>query len=65
MRRKSTGGIKENLERAKSSPPSNVKAFRSKNYFIIPTLLVESPKIIVGLGDAAAVTDSFFALKMK
>jgi ADP-dependent phosphofructokinase/glucokinase len=60
---KALGGIRENLEKAKSIPPSKIQTLKSKNFFVIPSLLVENPKIIVGMGDVAAVTDSFYALK--
>ena len=60
---KALGGIRENMEKAKSVSRSAVKAEKGDNFFIIPTRVVEAPKIIVGLGDAAAVTDSFYALK--
>jgi len=60
---KALGGIRENLEKAKSVPHSWIPASKGKNFFIIPARIAENPKIIVGLGDAAAVTDSFFALK--
>ncbi len=60
---KALGGIRENLEKAKSIPPSKIQTLKSKNFFVIPSLLVENPKIIVGMGDTAAVTDSFYALK--
>jgi ADP-dependent phosphofructokinase/glucokinase len=60
---KALGGIRENMEKAKSVPRSAVKTWKGDNFFMIPTRIVEKPKIIVGLGDAAAVTDSFYALK--
>jgi ADP-dependent phosphofructokinase/glucokinase len=60
---KALGGIKKNLEKARTVPPSGIRAFKSKNFFIIPSKIVENPKIIVGMGDTAAVTDSFYALK--
>jgi ADP-dependent phosphofructokinase/glucokinase len=60
---KALGGIKQNMEKAKSVPLSATKAEKGRDFFIIPTRVVENPKIIVGMGDAAAVTDSFYALK--
>ena len=60
---KALGGIKENMGKAKSVPISAAKAEKGKDFFIIPTRVVESSKIIVGLGDTAAVTDSLYALK--
>jgi ADP-dependent phosphofructokinase/glucokinase len=60
---KALGGIKQNMEKAKSAPRSAVKAEKGNDFFIIPTRIVENPKIIVGLGDAASVTDSYFAMK--
>ncbi|MCJ7817100.1 MAG: ADP-dependent glucokinase/phosphofructokinase [Candidatus Aenigmarchaeota archaeon] len=60
---KALGGIKENMEKAKSVPSSGVKPSKGRDFLIIPTRIVENPKITVGLGDTAAVTDSFYALK--
>ncbi len=60
---KALGGIKENLGKANKLPISVVSAAKSGNFIIIPTRIAESPKVIVGLGDTAAVTDSFYALK--
>jgi len=60
---KALGGIKQNMEKAKSIQRSTVKTGKGDGFFIIPTRIVESPKIIVGLGDAAAAADSFYALK--
>jgi len=60
---KALGGIKENMEKAKRVPPSKIQPLKSGNFFVIPTKIAENPEIIVGLGDAAAVADSFFALK--
>jgi len=60
---KALGGIKENTEKAKSVPSSGVKPSRGRDFLIVPTRIVENPKITVGLGDTAAVTDSFYALK--
>jgi ADP-dependent phosphofructokinase/glucokinase len=60
---KALGGIKENMDKAKSIPASRVNVSKGKDFLIIPTRIVEEPKIIVGLGDAAAVTDSFYVLK--
>ncbi|HJW96915.1 MAG TPA: ADP-dependent glucokinase/phosphofructokinase [archaeon] len=60
---KALGGIKDNLGKAKAVSLSRIQTVRSKNFFIIPTRIVENPRIIVGLGDAAAVTDSFYAMK--
>lgn len=60
---KALGGIRENLGKAKKLPLSGISAAKSGNFFIIPTRIAESPKVIVGLGDTAAVTDSFYALK--
>ncbi len=60
---KALGGIMENMGKAKSVPYSQVRPFKSGNFFITPTRIAENPKIIVGMGDAAAVTDSFYAMK--
>jgi ADP-dependent phosphofructokinase/glucokinase len=60
---KALGGIRENMGKAKKLPPSGIRAEKGKDSFIIPTRIVENPKVIVGLGDTAAVTDSFYALR--
>ncbi|MEM5812366.1 MAG: ADP-dependent glucokinase/phosphofructokinase [Candidatus Aenigmatarchaeota archaeon] len=60
---KALGNIKDNLENARSVPFSGVQLIKQKNFFIIPSRIVEKPKIIVGMGDAAAVTESYYALK--
>jgi ADP-dependent phosphofructokinase/glucokinase len=60
---KALGGIKENMEKAKKLPRSRVAPSKGGNFLLVPTLVAENPKVIVGLGDTAAVTDSFYALK--
>ena len=60
---KALGGIRENMRKAGTAPFSRVRPLKGEDFFIIPTRIVEKPKIIVGLGDAAAVTDSFYAMK--
>ena len=60
---KALGGIKENMEKARTAPLSGVRPSGGRDFLIVPTRIVENPKITVGLGDAAAVTDSFYALK--
>jgi ADP-dependent phosphofructokinase/glucokinase len=60
---KALGGIKENLEKAGAVHSSGIPALKSGNFFIIPSRIVENPEIIVGMGDATAVTDSYFAMK--
>ncbi len=60
---KALGGIKKNMKKAKSVAFSGVKTSKGRDFFIIPTRIVENPKIIVGLGDTAAATDSYYGLK--
>jgi ADP-dependent phosphofructokinase/glucokinase len=60
---KALGGIKENLQKAGKVPLSGIRPLKSRNFLLMPSRIVENPKIIVGMGDTAAVTDSFFAMK--
>jgi ADP-dependent phosphofructokinase/glucokinase len=60
---KALGGIRENMEKAESIPYSGIKPYKGKDFFITPARVMKNPKIIVGMGDTAAVVDSYYALK--
>jgi len=60
------GNIKDNLDRARSLPRSNVepikKSINGYNLCLIPTFLNEDPKILTGLGDTFAGIQAAIAL---
>ncbi len=60
------GSIKDNLNRARSLPRSNVEPIKKRvdgyNLCLIPTFLNEEPKILTGLGDTFAGIQAAMAL---
>jgi len=60
------GSIKDNLNRTKSLPRSNVESIKKSvdgyNLCLIPTFLNEEPKILTGLGDTFAGIQAAIAL---
>lgn len=61
------GGIKENINKAKNLPSSNVKVEKGKveekyNYCLIPVYINPKPRILTGLGDAFSAVQAVISL---